>query len=65
MDWITFTSSSTFTNLRDLLGGDGETLLRDIKIASIGPVTSETIRNAGLEPTVEANRTRSKGWWRR
>jgi uroporphyrinogen III methyltransferase/synthase len=54
VDWITFTSSSTFANLRELLGEDGETLLRDIKIASIGPVTSETIRNAGLEPAVEA-----------
>ena len=54
VDWITFTSSSTFNNLRELLGGNGETCLRKVKIASIGPVTSETIRNAGLEPTVEA-----------
>ena len=55
LDWITFTSSSTFTNLRELLAGHGETHLRNVKIASIGPVTSETIRNAGLEPTVEGN----------
>ena len=55
LDWITFTSSSTFNNLRELLGGNGEALLRKVKIASIGPVTSETIRNAGLEPTIEAN----------
>lgn len=55
VDWITFTSSSTFQNLRGLLGEDGETRLRGVKIASIGPITSETIRTAGLEPAVEAN----------
>ncbi len=54
VDWITFTSSSTFRNLLEMLGPDGEKRLRSVKIASIGPITSETIRNAGLEPTIEA-----------
>mgnify|MGYP000539574123 CR=1 FL=1 len=54
VDWITFTSSSTFQNLRELLGDD-EKQLRDVKLASIGPITSQTIRTAGLEPTVEAS----------
>lgn len=54
LNWITFTSSSTFSNLRELLGPNAEKHLRDVKIASIGPVTSEALRNAGLEPTVEA-----------
>ena len=49
--WITFTSSSTVTNFivamgREVLGG--------IKIASIGPITSATLREHGLEPAVEA-----------
>jgi uroporphyrinogen III methyltransferase/synthase len=55
VDWITFTSSSTFANLREMLGADGEPYLRNVKLASIGPVTSETIRSAGLAPTVEAD----------
>ncbi len=55
VDWITFTSSSTVTNLREMLGADREQFLRGVKLASIGPATSETIRSAGLVPTVEAD----------
>jgi uroporphyrinogen III methyltransferase/synthase len=51
-DWITFTSSSTVTNSVKILGVD---ILRTIKIASIGPVTSATIRSLGLEVAVEAS----------
>jgi uroporphyrinogen III methyltransferase / synthase len=50
-DWITFTSSSTVTNL---LAAAGREALAGIKIASIGPITSETARQQGLEVTVEA-----------
>ena len=50
-DWITFTSSSTVKNLVDAIGVDA---LRQTKIASIGPITSTTIREHGLETTVEA-----------
>jgi uroporphyrinogen III methyltransferase / synthase len=54
LDWITFTSSSTFSNLRALLGEQADPYLRDVNLASIGPVTSQTLRDAGLEPAVEA-----------
>jgi uroporphyrinogen III methyltransferase/synthase len=49
--WITFTSSSTVTNL---LAVTGREALAGIKIASIGPVTSATARAAGLVVDVEA-----------
>jgi uroporphyrinogen III methyltransferase/synthase len=50
-DWITFTSSSTVTNL---LAVTGKEALAGIKVASIGPVTSATAREAGLTVDVEA-----------
>jgi len=50
-DWITFTSSSTVTNLVAVAGREA---LAGIKIASIGPVTSATARAAGLVVNVEA-----------
>jgi len=49
--WITFTSSSTVTNFIAAAGGEA---LRQMKIASIGPITSATLREHGFEPTVEA-----------
>jgi len=51
---ITFTSSSTVHNFLDLLGKENVALLTDVKLASIGPVTSETMRKLGLEPHIEA-----------
>ena len=54
VDWVTFTSTSTVTNLLRLLGDRACDLLRDVKLASIGPVTTRTLTNAGLTPTVEA-----------
>ena len=42
------------TNFLDLLGRENVTLLTDVKLASIGPVTSETLRKAGLQPHIEA-----------
>lgn len=59
LDWITFTSSSTATNLVELLGPDAS-LLRDAKrprLASIGPITSATLRELGLPVDVEAARS--------
>jgi len=50
--WITFTSSSTVNNLVEAAGADA---LRGIKLASIGPITSHTIREHGLEVNLEAN----------
>jgi uroporphyrinogen III methyltransferase/synthase len=50
-DYVTFTSSSTVTNLTEALG---DRFPKDARIVSIGPITSETIRAKGLEVHVEA-----------
>ncbi len=51
-DWITFTSSSTARNLIDVVGAEA---LANTRIASIGPVTSATLRENGVGVTVEAS----------
>jgi uroporphyrinogen III methyltransferase/synthase len=53
-DFITFTSSSTVRNFMERAGGNG--LPEGVRIVSIGPVTSEAIREAGLTVDVEAER---------
>lgn len=53
-DGVTFTSSSTVRNLVALLGGEAPVLLGSLDVFSIGPVTSETLRRAGLPPSAEA-----------
>ncbi len=54
-DVITFTSSSTVTNTLALLDDDQHALLASgPRVASIGPVTSDTVRAAGLTVWVEA-----------
>ena len=52
-DYVTFTSSSTVRNLTEALGDRFPAAAR---IVSIGPVTSEAARDAGLEVHVEAER---------
>jgi len=54
VDWVTFTSSSTAKNFFALLGEAGRENLRGVKFASIGPVTSATLHDLGLMPTVQA-----------
>ncbi len=49
--WITFTSSSTVQNLVDAVGVEA---LKQFRVASIGPVTSATLRKCGLPVSVEA-----------
>jgi uroporphyrinogen-III synthase len=51
VDALTFTSSSTVTNLCDLLGDVPEP---QPLVASIGPVTSRTAKERGLRVDVEA-----------
>ncbi len=51
-DWITLTSSST---VKHLLAAAGPETLGGVKIASIGPVTSDMARRHGLTVTVEAD----------
>ena len=51
---ITFTSSSSVRNLLELCGTAGVTLPPRVVLASIGPITSQTLRDCGYEPQVEA-----------
>ena len=51
-DYVTFTSSSTVTNV---LGALSEAERRALRAVSIGPVTSATLRDAGVEPVGEAD----------
>ena len=56
IDLITFTSSSTVRNFKDLLPPDRFTqLIKGITIASIGPITTETAIEAGFEVAITAN----------
>ena len=50
-DYVTFTSSSTVTNLTEALG---ERFPKQARVVSIGPVTSDTAHAAGLHVDVEA-----------
>jgi uroporphyrinogen III methyltransferase / synthase len=52
---ITFTSSSTVENFLRLLPPEhGMASLQGVKLASIGPITSQTLIRHGLKPDVEA-----------
>jgi uroporphyrinogen-III synthase len=53
-DAITFTSSSTARNLFTLLDSASITLPAGVALASIGPITSATLRDLGHPPDVEA-----------
>jgi len=56
IDAVTFTSSSTVTNFLSLLEGqNAPALLEKVTLASIGPITSDTIRAQGLVPDIEAD----------
>jgi uroporphyrinogen III methyltransferase/synthase len=52
--WVTFTSSSTARNFATLLGADYVQRLAGVKLVSIGPITTQTLRELGLEPNVQA-----------
>jgi len=51
---ITFTSSSTAKNLASLLGPTYREQLAGLQVISIGPITSQTLIDLGLPPTIEA-----------
>ncbi|MCI0355077.1 MAG: uroporphyrinogen-III synthase [Acidobacteria bacterium] len=53
-DCITFTSSSTARNFVAMVGSNGLQKLTGVKLASIGPVTSATLRELGLRAHIEA-----------
>lgn len=50
-DWITFTSSSTVNNF---VAAAGREALDGVRVASIGPVTSRTLREHGVRVDAEA-----------
>jgi uroporphyrinogen III methyltransferase/synthase len=57
----TFTSAATFNNFLEIVGEDAKSLLKDVTIAVIGPVTKKAVEKAGLtvdiipkEATIEA-----------
>jgi uroporphyrinogen III methyltransferase/synthase len=52
-DYVTFTSSSTVKNF---FASAGDVLAPSARLVSIGPVTSETLREHGSAPDVEAHR---------
>jgi uroporphyrinogen III methyltransferase/synthase len=52
--WITFTSSSTARNFVELLGPDYAKQLKGIRLASIGPITTQTLRELKLRPSAAA-----------
>lgn len=57
VDLITFTSSSTVKNFRALLPADdteANALLEGVKLASIGPITSETAGELGMRVDITA-----------
>ncbi|MCP3954722.1 MAG: uroporphyrinogen-III C-methyltransferase [Desulfobacterales bacterium] len=55
VDLVTFTSSSTVTNFKALLPASGwEDLLANVRIASIGPITTETAQSLGFEVDIAA-----------
>ena len=69
-DYVTFTSSSTARQFAALMaaaedhGDAGRPLaerLHDVRLCSIGPVTSETLRTLGLAVAVEAGKFTSAG----
>jgi uroporphyrinogen III methyltransferase/synthase len=55
-DYVTFTASSTVEHFVRLMGPDGlARRLAGVRLCSIGPVTSETLRRHGLTVAVEAD----------
>ncbi|MFA4836038.1 MAG: uroporphyrinogen-III synthase, partial [Dehalococcoidia bacterium] len=60
IDIITFTSSSTVTNLMDALGGDRKAAQK-ARIACIGPVTAAAAQRAGLKVDIVARESTIPG----
>ncbi|MBP2655223.1 MAG: uroporphyrin-III C-methyltransferase [Firmicutes bacterium] len=54
IDLVTFTSSSTVTNMLTLLGHDAVKFLSKAMVAAIGPITAETCLNNGIHPNIIA-----------
>ncbi len=55
VDAVMFTSSSTVHNTCDALGSDAPEILAKVTVASIGPVTSSTLKERGVLVDVSAD----------
>jgi uroporphyrinogen III methyltransferase / synthase len=53
-DWATFTSASSARFFLEAAGGPEAVRESGLRLASIGPITTEALRSQGLEPDVEA-----------
>jgi uroporphyrinogen III methyltransferase/synthase len=53
-DWATFTSASSARFFCEAAGGADAVRDSGLQLASIGPITTEALRELGLEPDVEA-----------
>jgi uroporphyrinogen III methyltransferase/synthase len=53
-DWATFTSASSARFFVEAVGGPDVVRASGLRLASIGPITTEALRAQGLEPDVEA-----------
>ena len=60
IDYITFTSSSTVKNFIEMIENKIE-LLKNVKLVSIGPITSDTIKSFELTPSIEAKKYTIEG----
>jgi uroporphyrinogen III methyltransferase / synthase len=59
---VTFTSSSTAAHFAQMLGGESvAVVLSGVAVASIGPVTSETLQKLGLKVDIEAKESTISG----
>lgn len=58
---ITFTSSSTVTNLLELLGPQGAELVGKTQVACIGPITAATCVEHGIKPDIIADEYTIRG----
>ncbi|HWR39030.1 MAG TPA: uroporphyrinogen-III C-methyltransferase [Patescibacteria group bacterium] len=61
VDLVTFTSSSTVTNLLQLLGDKGPELINRAQVACIGPITAGTCQEHGIHVDVMAGEYTIKG----
>jgi uroporphyrinogen III methyltransferase/synthase len=53
-DWATFTSASSARFFLEAVGGPDVVRESGLRLASIGPITTEALRAEGLDPDVEA-----------
>ena len=61
VNWVTFTSSSTARNFVKLLGKNYLEKLKNVGIASIGPITTATLNELAIPPTAVAGEANLDG----